>query len=331
MRSKCPIHLTGFYGTYSGLSQLCTDKSAPLGASVTSKKNEFPSKKSEFIVLRSRLLYVLSKKRSRATSDAPHPGPPPAGTEGVVVVAEGDLGTPMEDNPPGTSSWTSHSPERPVPPVEFPGGFDCLPQGGLDFSFGAPEVDEVSIAASEGGLSLSDGEGSTGLPPSVFVAHSEAEGEMAAMLARAAESTGLEYVALPSPKRSWLDDWFLGSECANQPRFRPARAYTASGQTPSALHAMDILQVYQAKALKELDEGSSNPEVLRELRSATDYVLQATTVMAQALGRAMSTFSLGEIQPPEEPGPQGNQSHLPFEEVGQIRLLHQPAPVFSQT
>ncbi|KAL0147476.1 hypothetical protein M9458_057216 [Cirrhinus mrigala] len=53
---------------------------------------------------------------------------------------------------------------------------------------------------------------------------------------------------------------------------------------------MAILQVYQAKALKELDEGSTDPEVLRELRSATNYALRATKVTAQALGRAMSTL-----------------------------------------
>lgn len=68
----------------------------------------------------------------------------------------------MEDNPPGTSSRTSHSPSRSVSPVEFPGGFGSLPQGELDFSFWAPEGDEVSIAAWEGGLLLSDTEDSTG-------------------------------------------------------------------------------------------------------------------------------------------------------------------------
>ncbi|KAL0181257.1 hypothetical protein M9458_023663, partial [Cirrhinus mrigala] len=36
-------------------------------------------------------------------------------------------------------------------------------------------------------------------------------------------------------------------------------------------HAMAILQVYQAKALKQLHEGSSDSEVMQELRSATDF------------------------------------------------------------
>ncbi|KAL0176031.1 hypothetical protein M9458_028361, partial [Cirrhinus mrigala] len=73
-----------------------------------------------------------------------------------------------------------------------------------------------------------------------------------------------------------------------------AKAYTSSGQAASALHAMAILQVYQAKVLIDLHEGFPNPKLLQELRSATDYALQATKVTAQALGRAMSTMVVQE-------------------------------------
>ncbi|KAL0157267.1 hypothetical protein M9458_048513, partial [Cirrhinus mrigala] len=73
-----------------------------------------------------------------------------------------------------------------------------------------------------------------------------------------------------------------------------AKAYVASGQAASALHAMAILQVYQAKVLKDLHEGVPDPELLHELRSATDYALRATKVTAQALGRAMSTMVVQE-------------------------------------
>lgn len=44
---------------------------------------------------------------------------------------------------------------------------------------------------------------------------------MAAVLTQAAESFGLEWTPPPCPKRSQLDDWFLGSEHINQPRFSP--------------------------------------------------------------------------------------------------------------
>ncbi|KAI2660848.1 hypothetical protein H4Q32_008522 [Labeo rohita] len=75
---------------------------------------------------------------------------------------------------------------------------------------------------------------------------------------------------------------------------RPGPAYSASGQAASALHAMAILQVYQAKVLKDLHEGVPDPELVQELRSATDYALRATKVTAQALGRAMSTMVVQE-------------------------------------
>ncbi|XP_051565130.1 uncharacterized protein LOC127447349 [Myxocyprinus asiaticus] len=73
-----------------------------------------------------------------------------------------------------------------------------------------------------------------------------------------------------------------------------ARAYGAAGQAVSALHAMALLQVHQAKALKELHEGSSDPGLMQELRSATDLALQATKVTARSLRQAMSTLVVQE-------------------------------------
>ncbi len=49
-----------------------------------------------------------------------------------------------------------------------------------------------------------------------------------------------------------------------------AKVYGAAGQAASALHAMALLKVYQAKALKELHEGSSDPGLMQELRTVTD-------------------------------------------------------------
>ncbi len=51
-----------------------------------------------------------------------------------------------------------------------------------------------------------------------------------------------------------------------------------------------LLQVHQAKALKDQHEGGHDPEVLSELRTATDLALRATTVTPRSLGRAMSTM-----------------------------------------
>ncbi len=67
-------------------------------------------------------------------------------------------------------------------------------------------------------------------------------------------------------------------------------AYRACGEEASALHATALLQVHQAKALKELDEGGHDLAVLHKLRAATDLALRSTMVTAQSLGRAMSTL-----------------------------------------
>ncbi len=47
-------------------------------------------------------------------------------------------------------------------------------------------------------------------------------------------------------------------------------AYRACGEAASALHAMALLQVHQAKALRDLHEGGHDLAVLHELRAATD-------------------------------------------------------------
>ncbi len=60
-----------------------------------------------------------------------------------------------------------------------------------------------------------------------------------------------------------------------------AKAYSAAGQAASALHAMAILQVHQAKALKQVHEGSTDPGLMQELRTATDFALRATKVTAR--------------------------------------------------
>ncbi len=57
---------------------------------------------------------------------------------------------------------------------------------------------------------------------------------------------------------------------------------------------MALLQVHQAKALRDLHEVGHDLVVLHELRAATDLVLRATKVTAQSLGRAMSTLVVQE-------------------------------------
>ncbi len=54
-----------------------------------------------------------------------------------------------------------------------------------------------------------------------------------------------------------------------------AKAYSAAEQATSAPYAMALLQVHQAKALKQLHEGGAEPGVMQELHTATDLALRA--------------------------------------------------------
>lgn len=152
-------------------------------------------------MLRLRLSYLLSKKRLRASSVAPHPVPYTSGYKYSVSSGEGDLGAAVEVNLPGTYLRTFHSSAYSVPLVELPGELGGSPMGEIDFSFGAP-ADEVCLAASGGRLTPSDAEGSAELLPSSIVAQSEPDADM---------RIGLENVPPLSPKHSMLDVWFLGS------------------------------------------------------------------------------------------------------------------------
>ncbi|KAI2650818.1 Transposon Ty3-G Gag-Pol polyprotein [Labeo rohita] len=98
----------------------------------------------------------------------------------------------------------------------------------------------------------------------------------------------------PQNAASWRGRPRLPSRACKFSSAQVAKAFAASGQAASALHAMAILQVYQAKVLKDLHEGVPDPELLHEPRSVTDYALRATKVTAQALGRAMSTMVVQE-------------------------------------
>ncbi len=57
---------------------------------------------------------------------------------------------------------------------------------------------------------------------------------------------------------------------------------------------MAILQVHQAKALKQVHEGITDPGLMQELCSATAFALRATKVTARSLGKAMSTMVVQE-------------------------------------
>ncbi len=90
------------------------------------------------------------------------------------------------------------------------------------------------------------------------------------------------------PNSTWCGEPSLPSRACKHSSDLTGRAYQACGEAASALHAMALLQVHQAKALRDLHEGGHDPQVLQELRAATDLKLRATKVMARSVGRAMS-------------------------------------------
>ncbi len=98
----------------------------------------------------------------------------------------------------------------------------------------------------------------------------------------------------PQGAAAWRGNPHLPSRACKFSSTLTAKAYGAAGQAASALHAMALLQVHQAKALKQLHEGDADPGVLQELRTATDLALRATKVTARALGQTMSTLVVQE-------------------------------------
>ncbi len=98
----------------------------------------------------------------------------------------------------------------------------------------------------------------------------------------------------PRNATTWRNRPCLPSKACKLTAALAAKAYSAAGQAASALHAMAILQVHQAKALKQVHEGSTDPGLMQELRMATDFALRATKVTARSLGKAMSTMVVQE-------------------------------------
>ena len=98
----------------------------------------------------------------------------------------------------------------------------------------------------------------------------------------------------PQNAATWRNRPRLPSKACKLTAALAAKAYSAAGQAASALHAMAILQVHQAKALKAMHEGGTDPGLMQELRTATDFALRATKVTARSLGKAMSTLVVQE-------------------------------------
>ncbi len=77
----------------------------------------------------------------------------------------------------------------------------------------------------------------------------------------------------PQNATTWRNIPRLPSKACKLTAVLVAKAYSAVGQAASALHAIAILQVHQAKALKQMHEGSTDLVLMQALRMATDFAL----------------------------------------------------------
>ncbi len=96
---------------------------------------------------------------------------------------------------------------------------------------------------------------------------------------------------------------------------------------------MDILQVHQAKALKQVHEGSTDPGLIQELRTVTDFALRAMKVTARSLGEGDvhhgGPGAPSLVQPGRDEGRQqgtlSRRPHLPGRAVWRHRRGLRPA------
>lgn len=97
-----------------------------------------------------------------------------------------------------------------------------------------------------------------------------------------------QHLLLPKPKSC------LPSKACKHSCSLSDSTYVACGEAASALYTMVLLQVHQAKALKDLHRGGHDPEVLKVLRKATDLMQQALKVTARSLGNVIFTLVVQE-------------------------------------
>ncbi len=160
----------------------------------------------------------------------------------------------------------------------------------------------------------------------------------------------------PRNAATWRNRPRLPSKACKLTAALAAKTYSAAGQAASALHAMAILQVHQAKALRQVHEGSTDPGLMQELRTATDFALRCVEPLAgerrpprpsQAPSRPGSRRSGPDAGNPEMlefalsqetartapllPPVEGREENLLFHFVSVPPLVQRPAvPTFSK-
>ncbi len=196
------------------------------------------------ILLQSRLSFMKGLAPSAATRAGL------SASRGSPAGALGNLRVTVRASPPGTPPWTSHcSQPRPAPVPFFPEVHEELTK-----SWMAPFTARSRSSASSILTTLDGGvaRGYAGIP--------QVERAIAVHLCTRNAAT-------------WRNRPCLPSKACKLTAALAAKAYSAAGQAASALHAMAILQVHQAKALKQVHKGSTDLGLMQELPTATDFAL----------------------------------------------------------
>ncbi|KAL0152709.1 hypothetical protein M9458_052432 [Cirrhinus mrigala] len=202
----------------------------------------------------------------------------------TLVRKKCNLSVTVRNAPTGQAPRKSDSSRRPVELLKDGAGSS---RGKPCVSFGAPEEDRMSIVASEEGLTPDEVEEIRRVAP---LPNGAARGYTDVPQVERAVAVHL----CPQNAATWKNRPRLPSKACKLSSALAAKAYSAAGQAASAVHAMAILQVHQAQALKQLHEGRPDKGVLQELRTATDFALRATKVTARSLGQVMATMVVQE-------------------------------------
>ncbi len=91
----------------------------------------------------------------------------------------------------------------------------------------------------------------------------------------------------PAAAKTLDSDFSLPSKPCRTTAHLANKAYASNGKAASSLHAMAVLQLFQAKLLQAAEGGALTAEATKDLRAATDFALMATKRAAQAMGKAM--------------------------------------------
>ncbi|KAI2653569.1 Ribosomal protein S12 methylthiotransferase RimO [Labeo rohita] len=278
--------------------------------------------------LRSRLSFVMRlPSSSTQPSSMGHKS-----SSAAPVKRKGDLRITVWNDPSGQPPRKSDASTRS--PVELPkdgAGSSC---GEPSVSFGAPEEDRTSIAASKEGLPQDDADDSAEQPPlrrllrrslrqrplgsqeyrvggagsdvpprstpvpffpevreqltkmwrALYNARSPRSSS--SLLTTLDGGVARGYIDVPQVERAVHLCLQNAATCRNRPRL-PSKASRCQGLQCCDLHAMAILQVHRAKAVRQLHQGVSDPRLIQELRTVTDFALRA---QRGPLVRLASTF-----------------------------------------